>query len=156
MPLFGNRPKHQQRSLLTGRYTSDRVSRRPARYYRTSAARMTVICGNCGEPFAAKRSTARYCSERCRKAAQRARQKADSILGLDPKATNYFKVVEKAIPDAAKLVKKISWDYGSDAGQLALRAVAHVVTFAKQQVEATKQKTTTKRRGLWSRLRGRK
>ena len=154
MSLFNARPKHQKRSLFTGRYTSDRVSGRPARYYRSSVARLSLTCSNCGEPFAAKRRTARFCSERCKKAYQRARQRANSILELDPKATTYFEGVEKSIPDAAKLVKHISWEYGSDAGRLALKAVAHVVTFAKQQVEATRQKTTTKRRGFWSRLRG--
>ena len=36
----------------------------------------TIACQNCGEEFTPTRSDARYCSDRCRKAAARSRERA--------------------------------------------------------------------------------
>jgi hypothetical protein len=43
------------------------------------SARVTVICSACGVAFTRRRSTGRLCSSRCRKAAQRARDRGIPI-----------------------------------------------------------------------------
>lgn len=41
-----------------------------------------AVCAACGESFTAQRSTARYCSETCKKRAQRAPVASDGVSGL--------------------------------------------------------------------------
>jgi hypothetical protein len=43
------------------------------------SAPATAICSACGVPLTARRSTARFCSPRCRKTAQRARDRGRPI-----------------------------------------------------------------------------
>jgi hypothetical protein len=40
---------------------------------------MTIACSTCGLQFRSQRSTARFCSSRCRKATQRARDRGAPI-----------------------------------------------------------------------------
>ena len=47
---------------------------------------MVVVCGHCGGRFEAKRSTARYCSDKCRMAAAKVRKSSSNVVPIAPAA----------------------------------------------------------------------
>ena len=73
---------------------------------------MTATCERCGQPFPAQRSTARYCSARCKKAAQRARVATTGTV-VD---VEFLGPVEKATRDELAAAQVL----GTTRGQIAL------------------------------------
>lgn len=79
-------------------------------------ASRTVDCNQCGEPFEAKRSTAKYCGGRCRQQARRRATPAEAAAA----APNLPRIVELVTQELESL-KKTDTVLGAQALELALR-----------------------------------
>lgn len=86
----------------------------------------THVCQHCGELFDTNRYHARYCSNKCRTAAYRSRQKQKddwlmaACMSIDDRETFY--AIRTASDIAAKLINEIANTYGPEAGRLATYA----------------------------------
>jgi hypothetical protein len=91
---------------------------------------MQKVCGSCGVSYEAKRVASRFCSERCRKRAQRV--PGHSSKGEQPAAVS--PLVEVSLPVELGLVDVISRELGAAGrvdtvlGQQALALAARIVS----------------------------
>lgn len=81
-------------------------------------------CVICGKRFDAHRSDARYCSPKCRKRAQYAREanmKKSRSLMLSLEGGAMVQKLRLIAPAAAASVEKLITDYGVDLGEAAVK-----------------------------------
>lgn len=93
---------------------------------------MELKCAQCGRPFVGKRSTAKYCSTRCRTAATRARQTGSAVVPVslvtppEPPADDDDPPAESGIVKAAREELDAAGVLNTPLGQAAMLLAARL------------------------------
>lgn len=84
------------------------------------------ICDHCDELFYAQRSTARFCSTRCRVANHRGAQKPQ-ILSTYEKTERLVAMLYEQGSSATLYIEQLKHEYGVKATRLALLAITEII-----------------------------